>query len=80
MTEPVFAARRMRAVVRYPVNATDPEKIRELRDGLQFVAMELIDLGCSGDQVEQWLDEVGMSAQDEADSRAANSHSRPEKP
>lgn len=58
----------MRAVVKYPVEATDEKKIRELRDGLQLVAMELIDLGCSVDQVEQWLDEAGMSARDEADS------------
>lgn len=66
----------MRAVVRYPRDATDAEKIRELRDGLQFVAMELIDLGCSVDQVEDWLEEAAMSAQDEADSRAANSQER----
>jgi hypothetical protein len=60
------------AVVKYRVNASDEEKIRDLRDGLGFVAMELVDLGCSIDSVEGWLEEAAMSAQDEADSIAAH--------
>jgi hypothetical protein len=59
------------AVVKYRADATDEEKIRELRDGLGFVAMELVDLGCSIDSVEGWLEEAAMSAQDEADSMAS---------
>lgn len=58
------------AVVKYPVDASDADKIRELRDGLQFVAMELVSLGCSVDQVEQWLEEAAFSAADEADAVA----------
>ena len=69
-----------RAVVRYALCDSDEEKIRQLRDGLQFVTMELVGLGCSVDQIETWLEEAGMSAQDEADSlatQASNSQAQP---
>jgi hypothetical protein len=56
----------MRAVVKYPVNATRDEKLRELRDGLCFIACELVgEHAVSLDQVEEWLREANMAAEDE---------------
>lgn len=56
----------MRAVVRYPVDATPGEKVRELRDGLNDVAMELVQLGCTLGQVMQWLEDAAAYAEAEA--------------
>lgn len=55
------------AVVKYPAHASRDEKVRELRDGLSFIAAELVrEHDVALEQVEDWLDEAAMAAQDEA--------------
>jgi hypothetical protein len=46
----------MRAVVRYPVEATDAEKIRELKGGLQDVVGELAELGLDMEEIREELE------------------------
>lgn len=41
-----------KAVVSYPMGASDPEKISALKDGLIYCATELLELGVSFDEVE----------------------------
>ncbi len=49
----------MRAVVKYPMNASRDEKVAELKQGLGDVAMELVgEHGVSLEQVEDWLDDA----------------------
>ena len=48
----------MRAVVKYPVEATDDEKIRELRRGLTEIGYELAELQVDPDTIQQWYEEA----------------------
>ena len=54
-----------RAVVKYPIDATDKEKLRALRDGLSDIVCEMIEeQGVSLAYVEDALDDALSAAQE----------------
>jgi hypothetical protein len=62
------SGQRMRAVVKYAIDATDKEKLAALRDGLGDCATELINLGLSVGAVEDALEAALNQAEAELDS------------
>jgi hypothetical protein len=51
------------AAVKYAVDADPKDKIRALREGLEFVACELVDEhGVSLEEVEDWLNDAAQEA------------------
>lgn len=64
MTDAGMAPITYHAVVKYPVNATDKEKLQALREGLQDVVVEMIEeQGVALEYVEDALDEALSAAQ-----------------
>ena len=52
------------AAIKYPVDASTAEKVKALRDGLELVAMELIEEhGCDLADVEEWLENAALAAE-----------------
>lgn len=53
------------AVVKYPVEATDKEKLAALREGLGTVLVEMIELGASREAVYSAIEEAQWAAEEE---------------